>query len=114
MARTVAIVHNDPRFQRAASVALRNAGCDVVSYISPMTALDEIEAGQHSDVLVTRVTFPAGEPNGASLALVLRTKYPGLKVVFAARAEQERHVKGIGELIPHPVNLEKLVEAVLR
>ena len=41
----------------------------------------------------------------------LQTKYPCLKVVFAARTENEGR---IGEPIPHPEDLEKLVEAVLR
>jgi hypothetical protein len=69
---------------------------------------------KHIDALVTRVTFPEGKPHGVSLALVLRAKYPNLKVVFAARAERIEHTEGIGELVPHPVDLKRLVEAVER
>ena len=62
--KRVAIVHDDPAFQEAASAALRKAGCDVVSYSGSMTALNEIETERKIDVLVTGVTFPPGEPNG--------------------------------------------------
>jgi hypothetical protein len=34
--------------------------------------------------------------------------------VFAARAERIEHTEGIGELVPHPVDLTQLVEAVKR
>ena len=56
MTKAVAIIHGDPEFQLAASVALRKAGCDVVSYISSMTALNDIKARHHVDVLVTSPT----------------------------------------------------------
>jgi hypothetical protein len=90
------------------------AGFDVIAFPDPIVALNAIEAGQHIDALVTRVTFPEGKPHGVSLALLLRTKYPGLGVVFAARAERIEHTEGIGELVPHPVDLTQLVEAVER
>jgi DNA-binding NarL/FixJ family response regulator len=79
-----------------------------------MDAMNGIEAGQHVDILVTRVGFPEGRPNGVSLAMVLRAKFPALKVVFAARSEREQHTEDIGELIPHPVDLQELVAAVKR
>ena len=46
-----------------------------------------------------------------SLALLLRTKVPGLNIIFVARAENEQRTSGPGVLIPHPVDLGKLVEA---
>ena len=110
----VAIVHDDPVFLARASAALRRAGFDVVAFSDPIVALDGIEADQPIHALVTRVTFPEGKPHGVSLALVLRAKHPGLKVVFTARAERIEHTEGIGELVQHPVDLEKLVEAVER
>ena len=114
MRASVAIVHNDPTFLEIAAVALRDAGHDVVAFDDSMTALNEINAAGHFEVLITRVSFPEGKPNGASLALVLRTKYPRLKAIFAARAEWQTYIEGIGELIPHPVDLPKLVETVTR
>ena len=95
-------------------MALRAAGCAVVSYSDSMIALNDIESCDHIDVMVTRVTFSPGKPNGISLTLVLRTQYPALKVMFVAQAEHEKHIDGIGELIPAPVDAEKLIQAVLR
>jgi DNA-binding NtrC family response regulator len=110
----IVIVHDEPAFLDRAAAALRHPGFNVAAFAEPIEALDGIAAGQPIDALVTRVTFPKGKPHGVSLALMLRTKFPHLKVVFAARAERVGHTEGIGELVPHPVDLEKLVEAVQR
>jgi hypothetical protein len=64
--------------------------------------------------LVTRTFYPQGRPNGISLALMARRKRPGIKIVFTSREEKERFTEGIGELVPHPVSLPALVEAVSR
>lgn len=112
MPASVVIVHDHPEFSEEATAALRSAGHDVVAFADPFKALEAIEAAHRLRVLVTRVTFPEGKPNGVSLALVARTKRPGLKVVFAANAQWEEHTEGIGELVPHPVDLPKLVETV--
>ena len=114
LSANVVIVHDEPEFLLRVATALRHEGFNVAAFADPIDALNDIQAGQPVDVLVTRVTFPEGSPHGVSLALVLRAKYPGLKVVFAARAERIEHTEGIGELIPHPVDLEKLVAAVAR
>jgi DNA-binding NtrC family response regulator len=114
LSANVVIVHDEPAFVDQAAAALQHAGFSAVAFADPMVALDRIGSGQPIDVLVTRVTFPQGKPNGLSLALVLRVKHPLLKVVFAARTGQIEHTEGVGELVPHPVDLEKLVEAVER
>jgi hypothetical protein len=85
MPASVLIVHDDPVFLDTAAAAL-----------------------------VTRVTFREGTPNGVSLALVAKAKRPYLNVVFAAKAERQMFTEGIGELIPHPVDLTKLVARVTR
>jgi DNA-binding NtrC family response regulator len=114
MPASVVIVHDDPVFLDTAAAALRNAGHEVATFDDPMTALSELEAATSVEVLVTRVTFPAGTPNGVSLALVAKAKRPYLNVVFAAKAERQTLTEGIGELIPHPVDLTKLVARVTR
>ena len=48
------------------------------------------------------------------MALVLRTKFPALKVVFAARSDREQHTQGIGELVSDLDDLQRLVDAVKR
>jgi DNA-binding NtrC family response regulator len=114
MSANIAIVHDEPAFLARAAAALRHAGFNPVVFANPIEALNGIEAGQLMDALVTRVTFPEGMPHGVSLALMLRAKYPTLGVVFVARSERREYTEGIGELVPHPVDLEKLVEAVER
>jgi CheY-like chemotaxis protein len=107
----VALVHDDPQFAEQAAIALRGSGYDVAVYPDSMAALNAIEATQKLDVLITRVSFPEGRPNGISLALVLRNKYPVLKVVFVAQASYEEYTEGIGELVPQPVDVPRLIKA---
>jgi hypothetical protein len=47
---------------------------------------------------------------------VIRTadEVSGPKVVFIGRAHRIEHTEGIGELVPHPVDLAELVRAVER
>jgi FixJ family two-component response regulator len=95
MVRSVALVHDDVEFRRAATAALRSAHYRVTCYDNSKQMLDDMEAHADINVLVTRFSFAAGMPNGASLALMLRTRYPALKVVFAARPEWKKHVEDI-------------------
>jgi hypothetical protein len=80
----------------------------------PFDALTVFDGAGVVDVLVTRTVFPAGKPNGISLALMARQRRPTIKIVFTSREENERLIDGIGELVPHPVSLPALVEAVAR
>jgi DNA-binding NtrC family response regulator len=114
MPASVVVVHDDPTFLNAATVALRDAGYDVAAFEDSMEALLALEGAAQVEVLVTRVSFPEGKPNGVSLALMTRTKRPSLKVIFAAKSEHETFTEGIGELIPHPVDLPTLAESVAR
>jgi DNA-binding NtrC family response regulator len=104
----VATVHDKPEFLRDSALVLRSAGHEVLTFGDSMVALKELERGERLDVLVTRVTFPEGTPNGVSLAQVLRLKRLGLKVIFVARAEREEYTEGVGEMLPHPVDLTRL------
>ena len=109
---SVALVHDDAAFTTDALEALESAGFHVVAFSDPMVALGQIEYDQSFDTLITRISFPDGKPNGVSLALVLHNKNPDLHVVFVGRGENEVHTSGVGVLIPHPVDVGKLVEAV--
>jgi DNA-binding NtrC family response regulator len=94
MPASVVVVHDDPAFLNAATVVLRDAGHDVAAFDDSMATLTALESAAHVEVLVTRVNFPEGKPNGVSLALVTRTKRPYLKVVFAAKPQHESSPKG--------------------
>ncbi len=91
--------------------ALRAASLEVVGFADPMTALDAIEASSRVRVLVTRVVFGPGKPNGVAL---VRVKRPGTKVVFVAREENAPHTEGLGVFLPRPLNPDILVATVSR
>jgi DNA-binding NtrC family response regulator len=114
LSANIAIVHNEPAFLDRATAALLHAGFNVAAFADPIEALNGIEAAEDVDGLVTRVTFPEGKPHGVSLALMLRAKHRRLKVVFVGRSHRIEHTGRIGELVPHPVDLERLVQAVER
>jgi len=76
--------------------------------------LDAIEASSCVRVLVTRVDFGPGRPNGIALARMIRVKRPGTKVVFVARGEYAAHAEGLGVFLPMPVNPDILVATVSR
>ena len=65
-------------------------------------------------VLVTRVDFGPGKPNGIALARMVRVKRPGTKVVFVAREEYAPHAEGLGVFLPMPFNPDVLVAMVGR
>lgn len=52
-----------------------------MAFSSSMSAMDALE------LLVTRVIFPEGQPNGVSLALMTKMKKPNVKILFAALPE---------------------------
>ena len=44
MPAPVVVVHDDPDFVDQLTVALHLAGCDVISFVNPMAALDAFDA----------------------------------------------------------------------
>jgi DNA-binding NtrC family response regulator len=110
----VVVVHDSPEFNDRVTEALRDAGHDVASFADPILALDAIEAGRAIEVLVTRIGFPKGRPNGISLAQMVSYKRPGVRILFTARAKFERHARGWGEFMASPINVPDVVDAVGR
>jgi hypothetical protein len=43
-----------------------------------------------------------------------QSRRPGLKIIFTARPDMEEFTEGLGELVPHPVRIPDLVDAVNR
>jgi DNA-binding NtrC family response regulator len=114
MPAQVVLVHNVTKFALEASAALRRAGYRVAVFTDPVKALDALDRAQTVEVLITRVNFPPGKPNGVSLALMTRYRRPNVRVIFTARAEMARHTQDIGELVPAPVSIPELVGVVSR
>jgi DNA-binding NtrC family response regulator len=108
------LVHDAEDFATEAATGLRNVGYEVAVFTNPNAALDALEAAETVEVLITRVNFPAGKPNGVSLALMTRTRRPDIRIVFTAVAETEPYTEGIGEFLPMPVHIPDLVATVLR
>ena len=67
MPARVVVVHDDPTFADPLAALLR-AGQDVALFTDPMAALNALDTARTIEVLVTRVRFAPGQPNGVALA----------------------------------------------
>lgn len=114
MPARIVLVHDSPEFMNRAADAFRGTGLEVTTFSDPMIALDALEAAQAVDLLVTRIQFPAGKPNGISLVNVARNKRPALKALFIAHPEYAEHVEGRDMYLQTPVQIPDLVDAVHR
>ena len=114
MPATVLVVHDERGTRELAMIALRAAFLEAVGFDDPIMALDAIEASSRVRVLVTGVESPPGKPNGVALALMVRTKRPGTKVMFVASEEYAPHTEGLGVFLPSPLNPDILVATVGR
>lgn len=109
MPARIVVVHDDPGFIENTAAALRAAGHDVAAYLNSLAALEALEAAQRVEVLITRVAFPEGQPNGVSLARMARVKKRGVKILFAADTRNRPYTEGIGEFLPAPANAAEIV-----
>jgi DNA-binding NtrC family response regulator len=114
MSAQVVLVHSDPQFVRACEAALRSAGHHVEVFSDSMSALNRLEQPDHVDVLVTRIRFPLGQPNGVALANMARVKKPGIRIILTSVPELADHAEGLGIVLQAPVRSADAVEAVRR
>jgi DNA-binding NtrC family response regulator len=114
MPARVVLVHDEPEFLEPLDAALRQAGHDVATFADPMEALDALDAAQSIEVLVTRVQFPVGKPNGLAVARMARVKRPEIRVIFTAQPEFARYAEGVGVFMPRPVSVADVVATVER
>ena len=110
----VILVHDDPSFIEEAAAALRTAGHDVATFMEPMEALNALEAAQRFKILITRVRFAPGKPNGVSLAQMAQAKQSGIKVLFTVAPENIEYTEGIGEFVAAPIDIPQLVTMVTK
>ena len=103
-----------PNLRSLPSPRLRAAGYDVVAFLDSMSGIDALEHPKRIELLITRVRFPAGTPNGAALARMARLKRPGIKVLFVSFPEVRQHTEGLGEFLPRPISTDELLETVGR
>jgi DNA-binding NtrC family response regulator len=109
MPARIVLVHDDADFLDAAGTALRQAGYEIACFSGSMEGLQALEEVKTAELLITRLQFAPGTPNGISLALVAKTRRPELKVLFTAQPDTARFAYGIGEVVQHPINLAELV-----
>ena len=110
----IVVVHDDPELTGRIVSALEGAGHEVSAFAEPIAALELLEAALRVDLLVTRVRFAARKSHGVSLALVAKSKQPGLKVLFLTKREHTGHVKGVGEHLLTPFDMPDFMAAVER
>ena len=79
-----------------------------------MAALDALENGHSVELLVTCLDFQPGKPNGIALALMARTKCPGIKVLLTGPLDLAPFAEGIGQFIEAPVSVGEIVAAAVR
>lgn len=78
---TVLVVEDEPAVRRIAVISLKRLGYQVYDVDSPEACMALAENGELSfDLLLSDMIMPGG--NGTDLYLNLKTKMPGLKVVF--------------------------------
>jgi DNA-binding NtrC family response regulator len=114
MPAQIVLVHDEPEFAETTLAALKGAGYDAIAIMDSMSGINALEDAEHIELLITRVRFPSGTPNGAALARMARLKRPGVKVLFAASAEVQVYTEGLGEFLPRPLSTDELLETVGR
>lgn len=114
MQTRIVLVHDDDNFRTSVTLTLEAAGYDVMAFAGTMEAIGALEADEDIALLITRVQFPEGAPNGVSLARMARMKKPGIRILFTARGENRDHTEGVGEFLPVPVTGPEIVATVMR
>jgi DNA-binding NtrC family response regulator len=114
MPARIVLVHDDPEFSECVATAMQAAGYDVAVFTSSMEAIDALEAAERIELLITRVAFPNGTPNGVCLALMAKMKKRDIRVLFAARDENREPTEGVGEFLPMPITGPEIVATVKR
>jgi hypothetical protein len=90
------------------------SGHETVGLVDPNMALDTIEAAGLAPLLITAVTFPAGKPNGISLARMAKLKRPDIKAVIVGALEHQSLAEGLGDFLAMPFDPQALVDVVDR
>jgi DNA-binding NtrC family response regulator len=114
MASRIVVIHDEYRFFEQVPTALRRAGYSVAAFADPSSALDDLKIVRHAELLITRVDFGPRILNGITMAVIVRTVYPEIRVLFTARPEFASRARQLGEFMALPVDVPVLMEAVRR
>ncbi|MCU0985343.1 MAG: PAS domain-containing protein [Acetobacteraceae bacterium] len=106
------LVVEDEVALRVAIVAMcRSAGLVVSEAENAAAAMAQIEAGLVPDLLFTDVTLGPG-PDGVTLAMLVRRRLPGVRVLFATGFTAEAEVPEGAALLRKPYAREALLAAI--
>lgn len=84
-ARVVVVL--GPDLSEETATALGKAGYEAAAFADPMIALDALESAERVELLITRLDFGDGKPNGIALARMTRHKRPKIAVIFVGPAD---------------------------
>jgi hypothetical protein len=93
---------------------LEAAGHDVAAFADPVLAWDALKYPARIEILLTRVQFAPGKPHGVALARWARSNCPNVRILFVALPEFAADIEGLGVLLPRPVSVAQVAEAVGR
>jgi|SRR5579871_2039447 len=108
----IVVVHNNRSFLDATVAALRRAGYDAIGFSGGIEALKVITAARAVDVLVTRIRFGEGQPNGISLGLMTRRQHKAVKIIFTTQDDMAEYARDVGSVLLAPVTPDAVVEKV--
>ena len=110
MPARVVVVLNEPQLGEEVADSLRKMGYETLAMPDSMVALDALESAALIELLVSSINFPAGKPNGISLALMARVRRPELNVIFLGSPDYAQCSAGLGEIIQTPASAPEIVQ----
>lgn len=116
MPAQVVIIHENQDFRSKATAAIEAEGLSVAAYEDPLAGMEALEHIRHLEVLITRLNFRSGRPNGLSLATMAKTRKWNICTIFLVEPEMQNlppDMLDIGIPLYEPVCLATLVETVM-
>jgi DNA-binding NtrC family response regulator len=114
MPARVVVVHDDPDFGLALTVAIKVAGYEVAMFPDSLEALEALHDAKRIEMLITGARFPASKPNGIALARAAWSRRPRVRVLFMAQSDLVLFTEGTGEFLESPIEVADVVRAVQR
>jgi DNA-binding NtrC family response regulator len=113
MPAQIVVVLDDPDFSSRLVTRLGEAGHKTRAVPDSLTALDVLEDGSSTDVLVTSLDHAIGKPNGIALALMARKRRPDIRVLFVGLDHLASHAAGLGAFLAAPVTVSDVTEQII-
>jgi len=112
MPAQIVLVNDDNEFAGQASAALQGVGYSVAPFTDPVAAWDAIRGLSSARLLITKILFAPGKPNGLALAHARQSHKAALRVLFTDLPNTEAHVGELGIFLPLPVSTPDILRSV--